>query len=88
MQAITRKKTGVSLYIFSDDKVIRIGDEVTVIGDPVELIISDCSTATAALYADVTPPSDWAGGKYTFISGEWVMVHGWVDPPLKPGRGR
>lgn len=72
MKTLKRKSGDESLYVFADDVAVNVGPDHTTIGDPVELIISDCSTDTAEVVACSPVPDDWAGGKYLYQNETWA----------------
>jgi hypothetical protein len=72
MKTIIRIPENISLYLFADDKPVSIGSE-TIVGEPVELIISDCNSSNAEVLQSVTPPEDWKGLKYLFDGTTWTL---------------
>lgn len=77
----TLTKNNLSLYMFEDDKTLRINPTSLVVGDPVEFIISDCGTDNSVVYENITtPPEDWIGCKYLYNSGVWTLSPDWFDP--------
>lgn len=68
MKTIT--KNGLSLYILSDDSVVNLlDDRVEVVG---EFVVGDLNSFNAVVFENVTPPEDWAGGRY-FYDGSWKL---------------
>jgi hypothetical protein len=82
MQTLTRKATGVSLYIFEDSEAVVHADTMTHIGTPLTMTILDCDNQNTILYKNVTPPEDWAGWKYFFDGTTWTPNLDWVAPNL------
>lgn len=80
MKTIVRKDSNISIWIFDDSQSVDIQENQTVVGDPVEYYISDCTTADSNLIDDVTPPVNWIGHKYLFSNGSWKLNPDWVDP--------
>ena len=75
-----------SIYLFSDDEVVEINSDRSIIKDAdgnETLIISDVNTGNATLHTGVTVPDDYFGYKYTYANGEWTAVEGWIDPRLE-----
>jgi len=79
MQTIT--KDGSSCYLYDDTEVINIQNDVTIIGDPVTLIIADINTENGKVYQNVTPPEDWEGNKYMFDGTTWTISPSYVEQP-------
>ena len=75
MQTIT--KEGVSLYTFADDVTLAVTEKSITTPD---FIIGDCNNTNSVVYQGVTPPSDWAGGKYLFDGAAWELNPAWVAP--------
>ena len=81
MKTIVSLGTNTSLYIFEDNEVVDMQADRTAVGDPLAFYIGDCKTSNAALIENVTPPEDWAVGKYTYTaSGGWEVDPNWIDP--------
>ena len=76
----TLTKDNKSLYLFDNDKALSITAESITVGNPIEFIIGDCNSSNTELHAGVTPPADWAGGKYFFDGTTWTENPDWVDP--------
>lgn len=81
MKTIVRKESNISLYLFSDDVVVNIDKNNTIVGNPPEMIISDCDKTNTILFENVTDPDDWSGWKYTYTEETgWVLNPGWQPP--------
>lgn len=80
MKTITRKDTHISLYLLDDATAVTIDDQHTTVGNPVQFIISDCSTADAVLYEGITAPADWQAWRYFYDGASWTLNPDWVDP--------
>lgn len=76
----TLTKENLSLYIIEDSANVSMGEDYITVGDPVELIISDCNSNNTVLHEGVTPPEDWVGHKYFFDGTTWTVNPDWVDP--------
>lgn len=76
MQTICRDGSNVSLYIFPDELPIIQYDGRLEVGNPVEVIISDCNDDNVTVYTNVTPPGDWAAWDYTFDGTTWATYEG------------
>tara|TARA_B100001079_G_C16407691_1_gene514577 strand:+ start:3185 stop:3478 length:294 start_codon:yes stop_codon:yes gene_type:complete len=61
-----------SVFLWEDNVVLNESQDRYEVGDPVELIISDCNSTNTTLYEDVTPPADWVGCKYFFDGTDWT----------------
>tara|TARA_B100001059_G_C17611360_1_gene464751 strand:+ start:74 stop:331 length:258 start_codon:yes stop_codon:yes gene_type:complete len=79
----TLVKDGVSVYLFSDDKVVNITATHTEIGSPVELIAGDCNSSNSAMHTGVTAPENWMGTRYLFDGTTWSANPKWVDHTAK-----
>ena len=73
MKAITWKtdedgsdRIGAVIYLFADSTAINVESNRTVIGDPEELIISDCNSDNITVHTGVTDPGDYWGWKYNY----------------------
>ena len=80
MKTILRRETKVSLYVVDDACPVIVGEDVTVIGDPPELMVADCTQDNCVVVENVAVPNDWRGGKYTY-DGAWTLSPQWVEPP-------
>jgi len=81
MKTLTRTESNISIYLFEDNKNLDINAHSIVVGDPVNFIIADCNTNNTLLHQNVTPPSDWVGGKYTYVDGVWDTNPNYNEPP-------
>lgn len=69
----------ISLWIFDNDKPVEVTSDKTIVGDPVEMYISDMRTDTCKLYQDVTPPDDWVSEKYIYTTDNgWTTNNNYV----------
>lgn len=69
----------ISLWLFDDDKPVEITSDKTVVGNPVEMYISDMREDTCNLFEDVTPPDDWAAEKYIYTDDNgWTTNNNYV----------
>ena len=68
-----------SLYIFEDDKHLDLAGSDIIVGSPVEFIVANLGAGASTLHTNVTPPPDWAGGKYFFDGTTWTLNPDWVD---------
>lgn len=80
MKTILRRETKVSLYVVDDACPVTVGEDFTVIGDPPELMVADCTQANCVVVENVSAPNDWRGGKYVY-DGSWAVSPQWVEPP-------
>ena len=77
MQTITFNDSNISTYIFED------GDTLTATAESItspNFIIGDMNSSNATIHTGVTPPADWAGGKYLFDGTSWTTNEDWTDP--------
>tara|TARA_B100001175_G_scaffold134693_1_gene114525 strand:+ start:1294 stop:1599 length:306 start_codon:yes stop_codon:yes gene_type:complete len=74
----------IAIYQFSDDTIVEIGNDQTVIKDASgneQLIISDVNTSNVNHYTDVPDPeSEYYGYKWFYTADGWVLNENWVDP--------
>lgn len=75
----TLTKNTKSLYIFEDDKHLDLAGDNIIVGSPVEFIVANLGAGSSTLHTNVTPPEDWAGGKYFFDGTTWTLNPDWVD---------
>ena len=78
----TLVKDNFSLYVFQDVEVVNIAADKTTIGNPEQLIISDCNSTNSVMYENVSPPEDWSGCKYFYINNTWTLNPNWVANPI------
>ena len=72
----------ISLYLFPDEEVVTIRDDVTIIGEESNpsLMILDCSNSNAVLYENVEKPEGYIGWKYRYNPTDgWVEYEGWPE---------
>lgn len=92
MKTICRNTPGaaednVSLYLFSDETLVTIEADKTIIGDleNPECIILDCNTSNVFFYENVSDPGDYFGWKYTYTpETDWVLYEGWAEIQPQP----
>ena len=78
----------IAIYQFSDDTIIEIGNDRTVIkyasGDE-QLIISDVNTSNINHYTNVPDPeSEYYGYKWFYTEADgWVLNENRVDPRIE-----
>lgn len=77
MKTLIENSTKESKYVWADDAVVTLGDEMTFAPD---CNIGDMNSANATLVENVTPPEDWRGCKYLYDAGKWTLNPNWVDP--------
>jgi len=81
MQTITFKDSNISAYTFED------GDTLTATAENItcpDFIIGDMNSSNATIHTGVTPPGDWAGGKYLFDGTTWTANSDYVVPTPPP----
>jgi len=79
MNALIDKETNACVYIFSNDVVVKIQNDSTIVGDPVEFIIADMNLKNCKLIQNVEQPENYMGWKYLWINGSWQL-----NPDFKP----
>ncbi len=84
MKTLVWKDTNVSLFLWADGVPVVVGDVMTQAGDPVDMHILDCTSASAVLHENVTAPDDWFGCKYLFDGTAWTPNPDWVAPEPIP----
>lgn len=83
MKTIVRNETNVSLYLFDDSKSVDVQEDRIVVGNPPELIISDCNSSNATLFEGVASPDEWTGWKYLYTAaGGWELNPAWQPPEV------
>jgi hypothetical protein len=80
MKTITFKSNNASIYLFDDGKFVDIQNDKTVVGNPVEYLIADCTQQTAEIYENVIAPADWCGHKYLFDGTTWTPNPDYQEP--------
>lgn len=75
MKTLIHNETKQSKYIWADDAVVTLGNEMTTAP---EFNIGDMNSTNATLVENVTPPEDWAGCKYLYDNGTWTLNPQWV----------
>jgi hypothetical protein len=84
MKTIVDNATATSRYLLADNKVVTMGSDTIIVGDPAEFIINDLNSGNATLIEGVTEPEDWYGCKYTCAAnGTFTAVEGWIDPRIE-----
>tara|TARA_R100000655_G_scaffold101119_3_gene145996 strand:- start:429 stop:713 length:285 start_codon:yes stop_codon:yes gene_type:complete len=78
----------IAIYQFSDDTLVEIGDDQTVIKDANgnrQLIIADVNTSNVNHFTDVSEPeSEYFGYKWFYTeAGGWALNEDWVDPRIE-----
>jgi hypothetical protein len=80
MKTLIKLDSGVSVYIFNDATFISQNSTGTIIGNPIEFSILDCNLNNSKISENITPPSDWVGGKYLFDGLAWTLNPDYVEP--------
>ena len=84
MKTIVRKDSNISLYLLENSEYVLIEADKTIVGNPVQFYVDDCTTSDALLFDNVTDPGDWQAWKYFYIEIDgWVLNPDWI-PPLPP----
>lgn len=76
----------VSIYLFTDDKLVTIYSDRTVVGNlsSPDLIIMDCNSSNCILHENVSNPDQWQGWKYLYTTADgWSLNPDWVDPSVE-----
>ena len=58
-----------------------VGDNSTIVGNPPEMIISDCDSSNSILYENVTLPDGYIGSKFLYDGTTWSANPEYVEPP-------
>jgi hypothetical protein len=77
MKTLIENATKESKYIWADDVVITMTDSITFTP---EYNIGDLNINNAMLVQNVTPPTDWVGGKYLYENDTWTANPNWIEP--------
>jgi hypothetical protein len=77
MKTLIENSTKQSKYVWDDDAVVTLGEEMTFAPG---FNIGDLNSTNATLVENVTPPDDWVGCKYLYDNGTWTLNPNWVDP--------
>jgi hypothetical protein len=81
MKTIVRNDNAVALYLFDNNEVVDVKADKITIGDPVEMIITDCDSSNVTLFEGVTTPAEWTGGKYLYTTEDgWTLNPDWTPP--------
>jgi hypothetical protein len=71
MKTIT--KDNIAVYLLEDTTYVEIKDDLTIIGNPPELYVSDCKSNNAKVFENVEAPSDWIAGRYIYNNSTWQL---------------
>jgi hypothetical protein len=80
MKTLIENTTNISKYIWGDDAVVVVGQDITITPD---YVIADMNINNATMVEEVTPPTDWIGCKYLYSEGTWTLNPDWIDPTLE-----
>jgi hypothetical protein len=75
MQTLIFNDTKVSTDVWVDDAVITLTAKIIYAPG---FNIGDMNSTNATLIENVTPPTDWVGGKYLYDNGTWTINPKWV----------
>lgn len=81
MKVLIENSTKESKFIWEDDAMVILGDEMTFAPG---FGIAGLNSNNATLVENVTPPEDWRGCKYLYDAGAWTLNPAWVDPNAEP----
>lgn len=80
MKIITRDK--IVVYVLEDSEYVEITDNLTIIGNPVTIYVSDCKSNNAEVFENVEAPTDWKGGKYIYENSEFKLNPNFIEEIL------
>jgi len=80
MKTLCFSESTVSGFLFSDDQVVDVTPENTIVGNPVEFIVGVMNSNNSTLWEGVQAPTDWAGCKYLFNGSTWSLNPDYLDP--------
>ena len=80
MIIITRDK--IVVYVLEDSEYVEITDDLTIIGNPVKIYVSDCKSNNAEVFQNVDAPSDWFGGRYIYENSEFKLNPNFIEEIL------
>ncbi len=80
MKTIVDKDTNISLYLVTNDKIIKQSSSLIEIGEPTETVITDKNIDNIIIYENVTEPADWFAGKYIFDGTDWSLNADFQEP--------
>ena len=80
MIIITRDK--IVVYVLEDSEYVEIRDDLTVIGNPPIIYVSDCKSNNAEVFQNVNAPSDWFGGRYIYENSEFKLNPNFIEEIL------
>lgn len=83
MITIVRNFNGMSLYLFADGTHIHAAEDRIIVGSPPALIIGDLNERNASIYTVKDAPDDWAGEKYFYREGGWLLNPDYVEPVIE-----
>ena len=75
MKTLIDKTTKVAHFLWEDSQVVEMKTNMIQIGNPVEFNIEFLDSSSGELIENVSDPSDFWGGKYKYVEGQWVNNH-------------
>jgi hypothetical protein len=82
MKTIT--KDNIAVYLLEDTTYVEIKDDLTIIGNPPELYVSDCKSNNAEVFENVEVPNDWKGGRYIYENFEFKLNPNRIEEVIIP----
>lgn len=79
MKTLIDNITKESKYVWADTTSVTLSESTTYTPD---FNIGDMNSTNATLVENVTPPEDWAGCKYLYDNGTWILNPNWIDPNI------
>lgn len=73
MKTLIDIETNASICIYEDATVVTIQSDNILVGDPLQTTILDRFQSNTILVENVTPPVDWYGWKYLYVSNSWTL---------------
>ena len=80
MKILKLNADNLVIDVFEDDEVLDVQENKTLVGNPVHMVHSNIDTSNSTIVTDVTPPSDYANGRYMYSDGTWTANESWRDP--------
>ena len=82
MQTIVDKRNKLSLFLEDDETLILpMQDHIKIVpSNKIENVIGDLNFFLVNVYENITPPNDWASGKYFYKNNEWTLNPNWSEP--------
>ena len=81
MIILVTKNDNIVRYVFNDDTYVELNTTNIKIGNPLEFVIGDMTSASSNKYEQVFDvPSDFFGCKYKYDGASWSTNPEWTPP--------